>query len=185
MTSSHALARAQDRLRTITLHVRSHLQSSGQCDLEWIEHGGARRRIVSEALVDLIEEPLIDGIEAVALVYGEIQDQRRRFDFEISFGNSPEPTTASELSHILEFFKTRGQPAQFIAPNLAQSAEGLSQLADIAQSFNAMLSVHARGDESPETIEQIVKACSGRVNYKISANLEPSDIVRLAERLKL
>jgi hypothetical protein len=48
-----------------------------------------------------------------------------------------------------------------------------------------MVSVHATGAESPETIEQIVKACSGRVNYKISAILEPARIVRLAEQLKL
>jgi len=125
------------------------------------------------------------GIEAVARLYGEIQDQRRRFDFEISFVSSPGPTTVSELSRFLEFFKTRGQPAQFIAPNLGPSVEGLSRLAEIAQSFNAMLSIHANGDESPETIEQIVKACSGRVNYKISANLDPARIVRLAEQLNL
>jgi hypothetical protein len=36
----------------------------------------------------------------------------------------------------------------------------MSQLAEVAQSFNAMLSVQANGDEPPETIEQIVKACS-------------------------
>jgi len=125
------------------------------------------------------------GIEAVAQVYREIQERRRQFDFEISFGNSPEPTTASELSRFLEFFKTRGQPAQFIAPSLGLDAKGLSQFADVAQSFNAMLSIHANGDESPETIEQIVKACSGRVNYKISANLDPARIVRLAEQLNL
>jgi len=125
------------------------------------------------------------GMEAVARLCGEIQDQRRRFDFEISFVSSPGPTTVSELSRFLEFFKTRGQPAQFIAPNLGLDAEGLSQLADVAQSFNAMLSIHANGDESPETIEQIVKACSGRVNYKISANLDPARIVRLAEQLNL
>jgi len=126
-----------------------------------------------------------DGIGAVARAYDDIQDQRRRFDFELSFVSSFEPTTASELSPFLEFFKTRGQPVQFIAPNLGPGVEGLRQLADVAQSFNAMLSIHANGDESPETIDRIVKACSGRVNYKISANLEPSDIVRLAERLKL
>jgi len=125
------------------------------------------------------------GIEAVARVYGEIQGQRRRFDFEISLASSPEPTTAREVSLFLEFFKTRGQPAQFIAPNLGPGAEGLSHLADVAQSFNAMLSIHANGDESPEAMEQIVKACSGRVNYKISANLEPASIVRLAEQLNL
>jgi hypothetical protein len=125
------------------------------------------------------------GIEAVARVYNEIQEQRRRFDFEISFVNSPDPTTASELSFFLESFKTRGQPVQFIAPNLEDGVEGLTRLADVAQSFNAMLSVHARGDESPEAVEQIVKACSGRVNYKISAILEPARIVRLAEQLKL
>jgi hypothetical protein len=125
------------------------------------------------------------GMEAVARVYRETQDQRRRFDFEISFVSSTEPTTPAELSLFLEFFKTRGQPAQFIAPNVAPAAEGLSHLAEVAQAFNAMLSVHANGDESPETIEQIVKACSGRVNYKISANLEPAEIVRLAEQLKL
>jgi hypothetical protein len=125
------------------------------------------------------------GIEAVAQAYDEIKSQRRRFDFEISLVRSPEPTTARDLSLFLEFFKTRGQPAQFIAPNLGSGVDGLSRLADVAQSFNAMLSVHATGDESPETIEQIVKACSGRVNYKISANLEPADIVRLAEQLNL
>jgi hypothetical protein len=48
-----------------------------------------------------------------------------------------------------------------------------------------MLRIHATGDESPETMEQIVKECSGRVNYKISANLEPARIVRLAEQLNL
>jgi len=125
------------------------------------------------------------GIDAVARAYDEIQSQRRRFDFEISFVNSPDPTTARDLSFFLEFCKARGQPVQFVAPNLGAGVEGLRQLADVAQSFNAMLSVHATGAESPETIEQIVKACSGRVNYKISANLEPAEIVRLAEQLKL
>jgi len=125
------------------------------------------------------------GIDAVARAYDEIQSQRRRFDFEISFVNSPGPTTARDLSVFLGLFKERGQPVQFVAPNLGAGVEGLGRLADVAQSFNALLSVHARGDESPEIIEQIVKACSGRVNYKISANLEPADIVRLAEQLKL
>jgi hypothetical protein len=125
------------------------------------------------------------GTEAVARAYDEIQSQRRRFDFEISFVNSQDPTTTSELSFFLEFLRTRGRPVQFVAPNLGAGVEGLSHLADVAQSFNAMLSAHARGDESPEAVEQIVKACSGRVNYKISANLEPADIVRLAEQLKL
>jgi len=125
------------------------------------------------------------GMDAVARAYDEIQSRRRRFDFEISFVNSPDPTTARDLSLFLEFFKARGQPVQFVAPNLGAGVEGLSRLADVAQSFNALLSVHARGGESPEIIEQIVKACSGRVNYKISANLEPADIVRLAEQLKL
>jgi len=125
------------------------------------------------------------GIEAVARAYDEIQTQRRRFDFEISFASSPDPATAGDLSFFLEFFKARGQPVQFIAPKLGAGVEGLRRLADVAQSFNAMLSVHATGYESPEMIEQIVKACSGRVNYKISANLEPADIVRLAEQLNL
>jgi len=125
------------------------------------------------------------GIDAVARAYDEIQSRRRRFDFEISFVNSSDPTTTRDLSLFLEFFKARGQPVQFVAPNLGAGLEGLSQLADVAQSFNAMLSIYARGNESPETFEQIVKACSGRVNYKIPANLEPADIVRLAEQLKL
>ena len=124
------------------------------------------------------------GTEAVARVYDEIKNQRRRFDFEISFVSSPVPTTARDLSLFLEFFK-RERPVQFVAPKWGPGAEGLSQLAEVAQSFNAMLSVHGTGDESPETIEQIVKACSGRVNYKISANLEPARIVRLAEQLNL
>jgi len=119
------------------------------------------------------------GIEAVASAYDAIQDQRRRFDFEISLASSPTPTTNSELSFFLEFFKTRRQPVQFAAPNLGESAEGLNRLATVAQSFNAMLSIRA------ETIEQIVKARSGRVNYKISASLEPERIVRLAEQLNL
>ncbi len=119
------------------------------------------------------------GTEALAAAYDAIQSQRRRFDFEISFANSPTPTTTGELSLFLAFFKTRGQPVQFIAPKLGAGSEGLTQLADVAQSFNSMLSIRA------ETIEQIVKAHPGRVNYKISANLEPAGIVRLAEQLNL
>ncbi|HEY6389884.1 MAG TPA: hypothetical protein VIX89_01330, partial [Bryobacteraceae bacterium] len=92
------------------------------------------------------------GIEAVARAYDEIQTQRRRFDFEISFVGSPEPTAASDLSLFLEFFKARGQTVQFIAPNFRPGFEGLNRLADVAQSFNAMLSVHASGQESPEAI---------------------------------
>jgi hypothetical protein len=179
---------AFDALRTIFKATGKNLASvcSPECETAmWCAVMSGWRGGYSASGYSKYSIDVTSGTEAAAWAYDEIQSQRRRFDFEISFVSSPDPTTARDLSRFLEFFKARGQPVQFVAPKLGAGVEGLSHLADVAQSFNAILSVHARATESAETIEQIVKACSGRVNYKISANLEPADIVRLAEQLKL
>ena len=149
---------------------------------EVIDTGFSKYRVDASAELASIEKVY----DAIQIAKG---GPRARFDFEVSLADAPALTTPSELVTCLDYLKTRSKPAQFIAPNLELRSGGLSphldELAEIARSYNATLSIHATGDEPPEIVERIGKATRARVNYKIPGNLEASGIVRLAEQLNL
>ncbi len=136
-------------------------------------------------------DPVFTKYSVAAKVVDEVYDAiqlakggpRARFDLEVSLADAPSLTTPKELFACLDQLKSRGKTPQFVAPNLGQT--NLEELAEVARSFNATLSIQSSGHEPPEFVERLGKATGGRVNYKISSSLEPAEVVRLAEQLNL
>ena len=60
----------------------------------------------------------------------------------------------------------------FHAQPLQELAARISGLAAVARSFDATLSIHSGSGKQPEVLELIGKAAAGRVNYKISGELQ-------------
>jgi hypothetical protein len=60
----------------------------------------------------------------------------------------------------------------FHAQPLQELAARISELAAVARSFDATLSIHSGSGKQPEVLELIGKATAGRVNYKISGELQ-------------
>ena len=55
---------------------------------------------------------------------------------------------------------------------LRELAARISELAAVAQSFDATLSIHSGSGKQPEILQVIGRATAGRVNYKISGELQ-------------
>ncbi len=62
--------------------------------------------------------------------------------------------------------------SQYHGQPLAELAARVMELADVARHFNGTLSVHSGSGKQPAVLEQIGRATSGRVNYKISGELQ-------------
>ena len=152
----------------------------------WREGHTAATTVQAGQAIDPVFTKYNVAADVVGEVYNSIQlakGPRARFDLEVSFADAPSPTTPKELFACLDQLKSRGKAPQFVAPNLAQTY--IEELAGVARSFNATLSIQSSGYETPDVIERIGKATGGRVNYKISGNSDPAAIVRLAEELNL
>jgi hypothetical protein len=55
---------------------------------------------------------------------------------------------------------------------LEELAARVAELADVARSFDTTLSIHSGSGKQPEVLERIGKSTAGRVNYKISGELQ-------------
>lgn len=60
----------------------------------------------------------------------------------------------------------------FHSKPLEELAARVSELAAVARYFDATLSIHSGSGKQPEVLERIGKATAGRVNYKISGELQ-------------
>jgi len=61
---------------------------------------------------------------------------------------------------------------EFGGKPLAELAARVKELADVARYFNATLSIHSGSGKQAAVLEEIGKATGGRVNYKISGELQ-------------
>lgn len=111
----------------------------------------------------------------------------RSFDFEPALDEAPTLTTPKELIFILHWLKSRGRAANLVPPNLGfrkrqaypetpgaieELAGRVKELAAVARHFSGTLSIHSGSGKQPAVLELIGKATLGRVNYKISGELQ-------------
>ena len=61
---------------------------------------------------------------------------------------------------------------EFGGKPLEELAARVAELAAVAQSFDTTLSIHSGSGKQPEVLERIGKSTAGRVNYKISGELQ-------------
>jgi tagaturonate epimerase len=61
---------------------------------------------------------------------------------------------------------------EFAGKPLEELAERVAELADVARSFDTTLSIHSGSGKQQEVLERIGKSTAGRVNYKISGELQ-------------
>ena len=61
---------------------------------------------------------------------------------------------------------------EFGGKPLEELAARVAELADVARSFDTTLSIHSGSGKQPEVLERIGKSTAGRVNYKISGELQ-------------
>ena len=70
---------------------------------------------------------------------------------------------------------------EFGGKPLEELAARVAELADVARSFDTTLSIHSGSGKQAEVLERIGKSTSGRVNYKISGELQLQlfDVLRI------
>jgi len=61
---------------------------------------------------------------------------------------------------------------EFGGKPLEELAARVAELADVARSFDTTLSIHSGSGKQPEVLERIGESTAGRVNYKISGELQ-------------
>lgn len=100
----------------------------------------------------------------------------RMFDIELSLAGAPAMTTPKELFFCLQWMKSRGRPVQLFAPNLGVAESGfpahVRELASIARQFNVTLSFESAVPLEEQVLEELGRATSGRLNYKIAGGLD-------------
>jgi hypothetical protein len=95
----------------------------------------------------------------------------RAFDFEFALDRTATPTEPEDLLFCLHWLKSRGRPAQFIAPKFGagESASRVPELAAVARHFGASLSIASADWAEPSLLQEIGRATGGRVNFKLTA----------------
>jgi hypothetical protein len=108
----------------------------------------------------------------------------RSFDFEPVLGEDAMLTTPRELAFYLQWLKARGCAAQLVSPSLGLARAALDELgtrlkelAAVARHYQCILSVDSGGHTSAGLLEVIGKSTVGKVNYKISEEVD----ARIAE----
>ena len=112
----------------------------------------------------------------------------KHFDMELSLTGSG-VSAPDDVAFCLEWLKRHGCPAQSVAPDLAgifkvpELESCVSDLAEAVLPFNATLTIHQRAYHSPASIERIVRAASGRLNYEmiLRAGMDPREIIETIE----
>jgi hypothetical protein len=135
---------------------------------------------------------LVPSLKLVEELYDTVRLTRiqsgfgRVFDFEISLDGPGILTTPQELLFCLHWLKSRGRPAQLVAPNLGPQASPshLSTLAAVALYFNTTLSIQSVADLPPHLLTEITRATAGRWDYKISTPCDTAQIEWLAGQLR-
>ena len=113
----------------------------------------------------------------------------RSFDFAPSLAGASEPTTADGLAGYLQSLKSRGCPAQLVAPRLDYSlgpeelGACVRELAAAARQHGAILSIEEGHNRRAETLEAIGKATAGRVSFRVAGEFDAGYIEWAAERL--
>ncbi len=132
-------------------------------------------------------------------IFGFIQKTKseqaswKHFDFELSLAGSQTPTTPDDLAYCLQSLRARGRAAQQILPNLGNSEDQpsrIAELAAVARQFNATLSFDHPAGAPEQILQQIGRATGGRFNLRtspgaIGARREITEhIVSLASELR-
>ncbi len=88
-------------------------------------------------------------------------------------------TSAEEGVGLVEYCQHKMWPElpgrvekEFGGKPLEELAARVAELAAVASSFDATLSIHSGSGKQPEVLERIGKSTAGRVNYKISGELQ-------------
>ena len=120
-------------------------------------------------------------------LYDEIRREKTRsatgrtFDFELRMHCTPR-----ELLFVLHWLKSQGRPVQFAAPYI-EEADVVSQTASFAavtRYFQATLTVTPGDEQAPQVMEQIARACGGRVNLRLTKPHDAAYLMDLASRLR-
>jgi hypothetical protein len=100
----------------------------------------------------------------------------RPFDFEVSLEDCPAPTTPHDLRELLDDLKSRGQPAQLVAPRLAR-LEAIGELAAVARRYQAVLSIGAAPEYDSAALDAIARATGGCVQYRAGSGTEDIEFI--------
>ena len=128
-----------------------------------------------------------DSLRVTKKIYDYIEEQMEApFSFEISLDETHELTTPEDLLFYLEEWRSNGGRIEFIAPNigfkkrtdfegdLSELEDRVSELAAIAGSYGALLSIHSGSGTTPYsgkgsgTYRALLNATGGKLKYKIS-----------------
>ncbi|MBZ5625202.1 MAG: tagaturonate epimerase family protein [Acidobacteriia bacterium] len=139
------------------------------------------------------------ALRAVEQIHESIRQTRstlkigRSFDFDVLLEGAGAPTTPEELIFCLHWLKQRGHAAQLATPGLgglepsgpavgstADLAQHIKELSGIARHYQAGLTIRSRADHGPEVLDLIGRATVGRVNYKVSDELDVAGHIRSA-----
>ncbi len=113
----------------------------------------------------------------------------RSFDFAPSLAGAAEPTAPEALGAYLQALKSRGCPAQLVAPRLDYSLAPeelgalVRELAAAARQHGAILSIEEGHNRRADVLEAIGKATAGRVSFRVAGEFDAAYIEWAAERL--
>ena len=139
-----------------------------------IEFGSSLRMV--EELHELIRQARVHAKTA------------RPFDLELLLDHMPPTTTPHQLLFCLHWLRQRGHSAQLVSPRLAPPDDLLGQLtpmAAIAMHYQARLSLDASLIHTPDVLDRIGRAGSGRIHCRLTGTPDhvTSAIQSLAEHL--
>ena len=125
-------------------------------------------------------------------LYDEIRREKARsatgrtFDFELKLGSDAVTVTPREMVFILHWLKSQRRAAQFIAPHLHEGTyvASVSEFAAVARHFQATLTLTPGDDLEPEVVEQVARACGGRVNWRLTKPHDAAYLQALASSLR-
>jgi hypothetical protein len=154
---------------------------------------GDRTYELTRALVMRLAAKFGPGLKLNEELYDAIRRARMgqpqlSFDFEAAIDETAYPTTPGELIFVLQWLKARGRPAQLVAPNPGiggppgETSARLKELASVARYFHATLSIDSGIGHTESQLGTIARATMGRVNYKVSAELQLELFDVLAEQ---
>ena len=125
-------------------------------------------------------------------LYDEIRREKARsatgrtFDFELKLGSGNVSVSPRDMVFILHWLKSQRRAVQFISPHASEGTylASVAEFAAVARHFQATLTVTPGDDQEPEFVEQVARACGGRVNWRLTKSHDAAYLEALASRLR-